>query len=410
MVVLVVAGAGSRAMAWLLEVPGASRTVLEATVPYAPRAMEGLLGHEPEQYVSQETALDMARAAYRRALRLRPSQERVVGLACTATIATDRPKRGEHRCWIAAWDSEGAATCSLRLAKGLRDRPAEEDLVSRILLNSLAQANGLPERLPLDLAGEEAVEYGELEHPEPLRLLLYPQAGDERPRYVLAQPDGRREVEAPVRGAVLPGSFNPLHRGHVELARAASEILGQDVVFEMSVVNVDKPPLEEEEVRRRLNQFKDGWDGWTVALTRTPTFREEGWAIPGVPLRHWVGYGGAGGPGQVLWRGGGGGRSGTGRDTGGGVQVPGRGEESRAASSGRWRTWQSPGGSQTSSRPSQSPPSEQTYPPRSYGHRATPPKRRLLDIFLHLATSPGGMPRRRCPRSGLPLTECTRPH
>ena len=284
MVVLVVAGAGSRAMAWLLEVPGASRTVLEATVPYAPRAMEGLLGHEPEQYVSQETALDMARAAYRRALRLRPSQERVVGLACTATIATDRPKRGEHRCWIAAWDSEGAATCSLRLAKGLRDRPAEEDLVSRILLNSLAQANGLPERLPLDLAGEEAVEYGELEHPEPLRLLLYPQAGDERPRYVLAQPDGRREVEAPVRGAVLPGSFNPLHRGHVELARAASEILGQDVVFEMSVVNVDKPPLEEEEVRRRLNQFKDGWDGWTVALTRTPTFREKAGLFPGCPF------------------------------------------------------------------------------------------------------------------------------
>ena len=108
--VLAVSGAGSQAVAWLLGVAGASRTILEVVVPYGSLSMIDFIGHEPSQYVSVETATDMARAAYNRALRLRESPLPVVGLGCTATIATDRPKRGEHRCCIATWDETGAAT------------------------------------------------------------------------------------------------------------------------------------------------------------------------------------------------------------------------------------------------------------------------------------------------------------
>ena len=59
--VVAVAGAGTRAVAWLLGVPGASRTVLEVVVPYGHRAMVNFLGHEPAQFVSPATARDMAR-------------------------------------------------------------------------------------------------------------------------------------------------------------------------------------------------------------------------------------------------------------------------------------------------------------------------------------------------------------
>ena len=120
--VFAVAGAGTAAISWLLGVAGASRTVLEITVPYASSALSGYVGSEPEQFVSEETALEMARAAYNRALQLRDSGEAVVGIACTATIATDRPKRGEHRCHIAAWSGDGHSTYSLTFIKGLRDR------------------------------------------------------------------------------------------------------------------------------------------------------------------------------------------------------------------------------------------------------------------------------------------------
>src|SRR5215471_6186361 len=98
MVVLVVTGGGAQALADLLAVPGASRTVLEALVPYSERSLAEFLGTLPEQLVSVETASALAQTAYQRALRLRTEEAvPLIGLSCTATLVTDRPKRGAHR-------------------------------------------------------------------------------------------------------------------------------------------------------------------------------------------------------------------------------------------------------------------------------------------------------------------------
>ena len=65
--VVVVAGSGTQGLAWLMEVPGASRTLLEALVPYGRRSMVQFLGEEPNQYVSVPTAQAMARAPLQQA-------------------------------------------------------------------------------------------------------------------------------------------------------------------------------------------------------------------------------------------------------------------------------------------------------------------------------------------------------
>jgi hypothetical protein len=75
----------------------------------------------------------------------------------------------------------------------------------------------------------------------------------------------------------LPGSFNPLHSGHVLLARAAEEHKQQPLAFEISVTNVDKPPLAGTTVRHRLTQF--AWKS-PVELTRAPTFVEKSRLFP----------------------------------------------------------------------------------------------------------------------------------
>ena len=137
-VVVALAGTGGQALAWLLGVPGASRTVLEAVVPYGRRSLAELLGHEPEQYVSLNTARELAQWAYDRGVKLNGGQEGVVGVGCTASIATDRPKRGEHRCCVAARNSLGLDTYDLVLEKGKRDRAGEEEVSSRLVLNALA--------------------------------------------------------------------------------------------------------------------------------------------------------------------------------------------------------------------------------------------------------------------------------
>ncbi len=84
---------------------------------------------------------------------------------------------------------------------------------------------------------------------------------------------------APRPAILLPGSFNPLHAAHCQLAAVASERLGQPAAFELSIANVDKPPLDRAEIERRLRQFAGLAPVW---LTRAPTFIEKARLFPGV--------------------------------------------------------------------------------------------------------------------------------
>lgn len=142
--VLAVTGGGIAALGWLLSVPGASRTVLEGTVPYATTALAELVGFEPAQAVSATTAEAMASACLRRAVQLAPEAPGpLVGVAATAALVSDRPKKGEHRAYVSVASEASTTTYSIVLAKGRRDRPGEDAVVAELVVAALAVACGV---------------------------------------------------------------------------------------------------------------------------------------------------------------------------------------------------------------------------------------------------------------------------
>ena len=271
--VLEFTGAGSQALFWLHSVAGSSRTVLEATDRYSAVALAELLGGPPAQFVARETAMAMAAAAYRRAMRLTDGAAGGFGVGCTAAIATDRARRGADRCWIATRDRAGFRVYGLEMIKGARDRRGEEALVSRLLLRAVADASGMDDTAPLDFLDGEQVETETVAEADPLAQLLEGAA-----RSVTVAPDGWRAADMPVRGVLVSGSFNPLHVGHERLAYAAAEMLGMSSSFELPVLNADKPPLGYAEIERRLDQFAGRY---TAVLSREPLFVGKAALFPG---------------------------------------------------------------------------------------------------------------------------------
>ncbi len=278
MFVLSVTGGGTGAIGRLLRVPGASRTLLEARVPYAAAALADWLGRPPEQACSRRTGLLLAAAAWQRALQLlqrEPERQHAVpvGLGCTASLASDRPKRGDHRCWVATHDARHTRCYHLTLTKGARTRAEEEDVVEQLVLAAVAEACGLTgvPQLPL-LEGERVVvEQRRAERP------LVDLAEGRRP-VVWRLPDGSFQNDLQPRPVgLLCGSFDPLHEGHRLLRRAAEQQLGGPVAYELTLFNADKPPLDYLTLDERCRPLDA-----PAALTRAATFVEKSVVFPGV--------------------------------------------------------------------------------------------------------------------------------
>ncbi len=267
--VMAITGGGSGAIPRLLTTPGGSATVLEAAVPYSQAALTGWLGRAPEGSCSRATARAMAMRSFERAGELDPlgDPRKRFGLGCTASLASTRPKRGEHRAHVVVQTASQTLGISLRYEKGLRSRAEEEQATTHAVVAALAEAAGVH---TLDLSKTPSGVDAQVERaqasPEETELLLA-----ERARIALNGAPDTGEV------CLLPGSFNPPHEGHHQIAAIAAEKTGRPVVYELSITNVEKPPLDFIELRDRLAAL----DAPRVLLTRAPRFVEKARLAPG---------------------------------------------------------------------------------------------------------------------------------
>ena len=314
---------GAGLLSELLGVAGASRTVLEAKVPYAAGSLAELLGDQPEQACSGPTARAMAMAALQRALQLAqraepsavgdaeapsanpnamlaPDADHIFGFAATASLATDRSKRGPCRAHVAVQTLAQTSHASIALSG---ERAAQEAALVEHCWGTLLSALKLEITEKLAAAGAGKIE--QLLAPEPWRSLI----GGTRRAILIDGGSGApfsRPANDTIKGAppadrqsepsfpkpgtagavatpseqgsalLFPGAFNPLHEGHRRMMAVAEAKTGLVGAFELSVRNIDKPLLDYIEIQRRLAQFEQ-----PVWLTRLPTFVEKANRFPG---------------------------------------------------------------------------------------------------------------------------------
>lgn len=284
---MAIAGGGSGVLSGLLSQPGASRTMLEAVVPYCQSAMEDWLGGPVDQACSEPTARAMAMAAWTRACRLTPDGDPhwLVGLGGTASLATDRPKRGPHRIHVATQTATITRSISLELQKGQRDRRQEERLATALILIALAEAcevetaGAQGDLDDLLLEGERLNRCEQRAPAEWTELLL----GQRQCVFVapaLSDASGGMHARA-MPAVVLPGAFNPPHAGHCQMARVAQQHFGKPVAWELSIRNVDKGTLDFFEVARRVEAVQKIDGESAIVLTAAATFREKAGLFPG---------------------------------------------------------------------------------------------------------------------------------
>ena len=337
-IVLATTGGGSLAISDLLTEPGATKTLLEAHVPYSLESLTRFLGQKPDQACSARTARCLAMSCFKRGQEAAEKLDRIntistvndgairvselsyrrrliesgseidlfgfaeqgslvsyrqkewckhlLGIGCTASLASDRPKKGEHRFHIAVQSYNSTSVFSLVLKKGARTRQEEERLVADCLLKYLAEAAEIPFDFPVPLLEGEHFTSEQTLVEDPWIELLFGDAAavlfvEGKPVFTKKIPSIGTPViseqrlvspEVEYMQNIFPGSFAPMHQGHLRMIEVAQKRLSGKISLEISVRNVDKAPLDYMEIERRLRQIEEKRPGQAVWLTRTIRF------------------------------------------------------------------------------------------------------------------------------------------
>uniref|UniRef100_A0A6T6T7R1 Cytidyltransferase-like domain-containing protein n=1 Tax=Amorphochlora amoebiformis TaxID=1561963 RepID=A0A6T6T7R1_9EUKA len=314
--VIATTGSGGEAIAQLCQVPGMSSLIQEMIVPYAEESSEQFVGSAVKKWVSKEMAIELARAAHRRSVEISAKspdfftkpRPRSIGLGCTAAVVSTRPKKGDHQAYVATCDDLKIRVCRLVMAKNMRNRQEEDRCVAALIIRMASEAitgdteSYLLRQLKQNTSVPKITDVieGPNEAPRqtPVQRVLSGECSFALflPNEKVAYCDTRLSPSSSNDALTLlyPGSFNPLHEGHLVLAKAAISRAAKEtdrkinLIFEISVSNADKATIDQKEILSRVSQFssqasEDGktFESFPVAITTAKYFVDKAKLFPG---------------------------------------------------------------------------------------------------------------------------------
>ena len=207
--VIVSSGGGTNAISSLLKVPGASNTILESHIPYSKESMNEFLNSKPDHYCSLDTCLSMAANAYKKSTKInkQSKSKHLLGIAITANLATTYKKKGDHKFFIVVQSHDYTKYLECYLEKDVRTREMEEELITGCVINLLSESCGLKCDLPKI---SEQIKIQQIDAEKSWKKLFNSQVG------YISNIKNTPEL-------IFPGSFNPLHEGHIKMKELAEK-------------------------------------------------------------------------------------------------------------------------------------------------------------------------------------------
>lgn len=236
MISLVITGGGTAAIGKLLSKGGASAWFRDAYIPYSTEATEKFLGYKPKEFVSKDTALRLAARQYY-SIDIKGD----VSISCTAKlISPGKPLHypdGTKRISCAhigfqSWCVSGHKYVELQ--SETREEQEEE------LANFIVEFVNRKTEFDDSCLSLQLIEH--LQFAEPSNI-------------------------------IFPGSFNPVTKNHLEIAELVEKRYGKKPLFEISILNRDKAPLDFITLRERFDKIKTA--GYSSAFTKCKYFFEK---------------------------------------------------------------------------------------------------------------------------------------
>lgn len=276
--VVAVTGGGTDVFGNLLRNGGGSASLLEAVIPYNQDSFRDFVGGKPEKFVSAEAARDLAMASFQRGLKLcgeTPFGD-VIGIGATSSLKKNLERSGRtHHAFVAMQTFQETRTWSLMFDES-RTREEEEGKTADLILAAMIYASGQHIDWNHFYSGDAFLAEGMIYQNKKVSGLLT--GHSKKYRHCL------QDMEKMSGVLIMPGSFNPPHPGHLEMARVASQLHNGPVNFEISVRNVDKTMLNFQEIKKRieyLEQISEPGIHDSVYVTDAPLFTDKAKLFPG---------------------------------------------------------------------------------------------------------------------------------